>query len=88
MKKSFLSQYIIGVATKCPSAVETDAKLSNQYEFNVTTAMKSLFRRSDEKRKSSISHTGATSQYIYRSSAGVSDGLYKIFGLYKGKTEA
>ena len=47
MNKGCLSQNFAGVAAKRLSAVEIDAFLSNQHEFNGTAELRSLFGDND-----------------------------------------
>jgi len=49
MKKSYLSQYFVGVAAKNLSAVEADVLTSNQHEFNGVEGLRSILGEPDGK---------------------------------------
>lgn len=43
MKKGYLSEYFVGIAAKTLSAVETEAAVSNQHEYNGAAPLKRIF---------------------------------------------
>ena len=54
MKKGFLSEYFQGVAAKRLSAVEIDAQISHQHEFNGVNGLKKCWEMTDRPLKPHI----------------------------------